>query len=82
MLDQVPIDQTIPASTAPIPAKAISIAGSSKRARDDEVRSGTSQGAKKRSRVTLPLSMRPGFIDSETSSNAMSQFLIKFVIQT
>ncbi|CAD6571634.1 MAG: nuclear mRNA export, poly(A)+RNA binding protein [Cyphobasidiales sp. Tagirdzhanova-0007] len=78
LLDQLPIEQTIPVPIAATPAQGLSIAGRAKRSIDEDKREDPSSQSQRRSRATLPLPMKPGFVDSETSSNAMGLFLIKF----
>jgi len=78
MLDQVVVDQTIPipapkatASTSKGPG--IEIAGKAKRTLEQ-----SRQGSGHRTKAQLPLTMQGPFADSDTSRNAMSQFLVKF----
>lgn len=82
MLDQKPIDQSIPIpkvdSLAPksfTPNKPpLSIAGRADR--KNVQTNGTAQG--KPSKVSAPLTIQPAFKDSDASQNAMSQFLVKY----
>lgn len=79
MLDQIAVDQTIPIPNAKPPTAAttkgagIEIAGKAKRTLDQTKQSTSNQ----RTKVQMPLSMQGPFADSDTSRNAMSQFLVK-----
>ena len=86
MLDQQPIDVTIPvpqvASTSAASHNgAVSIAGRAKRQLDTPNGAGPSKiparPGGQRTKAALPLSMRPAFADGDASRNAMGQFLAK-----
>jgi hypothetical protein len=84
MLDQQPIDVTIPLpSVASTSAAAhngsVSIAGRAKRQLDNQEAGPSKIPARpgQRTKAVIPLSMQPAFADSDASRNAMSQFLAK-----
>ncbi|KAL7009345.1 nuclear mRNA export, poly(A)+RNA binding protein [Cystobasidiomycetes sp. EMM_F5] len=79
MLDQVAIDQAVPVPVVTAHSSIVNIAGLAKRRSDDQ-RSAPSDAKRKpakRSKVSLPLTLKPAFSDTEASSTAMSTFLAK-----
>lgn len=83
MLDQVPINQSIPvpkvdshAKKSTLPSKPpFNIVG---RAAERSNNKNSGKNGAGPSKVSAPLTIQPAFKDSEASQNAMSQFLIKF----
>lgn len=80
MLDQTVIDQSIPIPSAALrsdPPPVITNATRNKRDRDARSDVEHSTPAK-RTKANLPLAVGAGFVDSETSKNAMGAFLAKY----
>lgn len=81
MLDQIPIDQSIPVPKVDsqpkktfTPTKApLNIVGRAERSHNQV----NGKNGIKPSKVSAPLTIQPPFKDSEASQNAMSQFLVK-----
>jgi hypothetical protein len=81
MLDQIPVDQSVPvpkvdsqAKKTYTPTKApLNIVGRADRSNNQT----NGKTSSKRSKVSAPLAIQPAFKDSEASQNAMSQFLVK-----
>lgn len=81
MLDQIPIDQSIPVPKVdPHPKKTLAptkaplnIVGRAERSNNQV----NGKNGSKPNKVSAPLTVQPAFKDSEASQNAMSQFLVK-----
>lgn len=81
MLDQIPIDQSIPIPKVDSqPKKTFTPTKETLKIVGRAERSGNTTNGKsvtKPSQVSAPLTIQPAFKDSEASQNAMSQFLVK-----